>query len=184
MNKNIGVALVAVLIIATIGGYYFPKVLPPFGAVSSPDIQSSYLSVDGLVHEYRRTVLTQATTTVCALKSPSATSTLVYGNMTMVNAATGTAYTMGFVKSPNTGTSTTAVSGAGTTKFATTSPAANALGTLNAFATSTLAATAVDLTLSVTDKIFDPNTYLVGYLQGGGGTFSSVGRCQAEFVVN
>ena len=182
MNKNIGVGLVAVLIIATIGGYMFPKALPPFGAQSQSVTDGSCYNLEGVVKCPVRSTLTQATTTVCALKSPSATSTLVYGNMTMVNAATGTAYIMGFVKSTNVGTTSGAASGLGTQSLATTSIAANALGTLNAFASSTIQA--LDMRQLETDRTFNPNTYLVGYLQGGGGTFSSTGRCQAEFVVN
>ena len=187
MNKTIWIATVAVLVIA-IGGVFLPRgntvVERIVGAISSPDIQSSYLSVNGLTHEYRRESLTLSTTTVCALKSPAATSTLLYGSMAMTRSATGTAYIMCFVKSPNTGTSTTAVSGEGSTKFATTSIAANALGNLNAFATTTLAAVSADLTLAVTDKTFNPNEYLVGYISGSHIITTARGVCQAEFVVN
>ena len=109
MKKNAVLALVAVLVIA-IGGYMFPKVIP-FGAQSQSVTDGSCYNLEGVVKCPVRSTLTQATTTVCALKSPSATSTLVYGNMTMVRAATGTAYIMGFVKSTNVGTTSGAASG-------------------------------------------------------------------------
>ena len=175
--------MVAVLIIATIGGYMFPKALPPFGAQPQSVTDGSCYNLEGVVKCPVRSTLTQATTTVCAIRPPiRASSTLAYGNMTMVNAATGTAYIMGVVKSSNVGTTSGAASGLGTQSLATTSIAANALGTLNAFASSTVQG--VDMRQLQTDRIFGPNDWLVFYLQGGGGTFSSIGKCQAEFIMN
>jgi hypothetical protein len=46
------------------------------GAISGPDIDSSYLCVNGVCTYYNRIPMVTATNTVCAIKSPNASTTL------------------------------------------------------------------------------------------------------------
>lgn len=169
MKKLLKLSLVAVVVIAIGGAYVFPQIKGSFGALAGPDIQSPYLSVDGLVHEYRRVGLSLATTTPCAVLSPSATSTLIHTSVE-VRVASSTATVWSASKA--------------TTAFATTtsllefSLGSGAKGTMFLNATST----AVD-----SKFVFGPNEYLVWGLEGIADldltSDKLLGTCQAEFVV-
>lgn len=129
------------------------------GAVSSPDL-GSYAVIGGNVLRGGSTKsLTQATTTVCAIQSPSATSTLVTGSIKLAVSST-TAATVTIAKSANPYATTTSL-GAVTI-------AANAQGQAVASTTGS--------------HIFSPNTYLVVGMAGGIGTFSPTGECRALFM--
>jgi hypothetical protein len=161
-TKIIVVALVAIVIAA--GGYMFPKVQNHVGSVVGPDSYFEYVANNGL-QKYGQTVSLQtATTTVCAIKSPAATSTLVFAGVRFSTSST-TASTVSLAQA------TTAY--ATTTNINTYAVSANAQATIVASTTGSVAGDAT---------IFAPNTFFVVGMAGGIGTFSPVGSCSAEFV--
>ncbi len=135
------------------------------GSVSSPDISSPYFSYGDVRHWAGKTSsLNQATTTVCAIQSPSATSTLEFASVRFsVSSTTASTVTIAKATTPY-ATTTLLVAGA---------LAANAQGTLVASSTPSGGAS-VDGTY-----VFSPNTYVVVGMAGGVGTFSPTGVCQA-----
>ncbi len=169
MNKILKLSLVAVVVIAIGGAYVFPKFQFPLGGLAGPDIQSPYLSVDGLVHEYRRVALNKATTTPCAVRSPSATSTLVLTSL-QINVSSSTATVWSASKATSAFATTTSL-----LEFAASS---GVKGTMFLNATST----AID-----SKFVFGPNEYLVWGLEGievlDLTSDKLLGVCQAEFVV-
>lgn len=172
MKKYIIIGLVAVIIIA-IGIAVYPGktqivTIPRIGTVSGPDVTFPYFTINGVRTEYRATPLKTATTTVCALRSPTdATSTLAFAGIKFTTSST-TATTVTIAKATTAFATTTIIGSAHTI-------AANAQDTINASSTVGVAADA---------GIFAPGNYLVVGMQGGTGTFSPVGYCQAEFIVN
>lgn len=130
------------------------------GAVSSPDIMSPYFSFGGVKHWAGRTdSLTQATTTVCAIQSPTATSTIAWASaLFTVSSTSATTVTLA--------TSTTPY--ATTTLLTSTSIAANAQGYINFQGASS--------------NVMAPNTWVVVGMAGGTGNFSPTGTCQVEFM--
>ena len=178
MNKTLGAVLVVVIVIATIGAYMFPKVQQPLGALSSPDIQSSYLSVNGVSRWYESRSLNQASTTICAMKSPTATSTLVSGSVKLTTGTT-TAIALELAKSTSFAATTTRISyavlGAGEQV------------TLTAFVASTTAAVNSGrfYTANETDLVFAPNTFLTAKYGGAAGSLNVlVGSCKAVWMEN
>lgn len=170
MNKNIlsGIGIVAIIGLLLIGAFKTQTVVvetpkQPLSGVSSPDIQSPYLTVGGVTHWYAHTeALTQATTTVCALQSPAATSTMTSANITFVVSST-TATTITLARSPSAFSTTTYPTNLGTINIA-----ANSIGT------------AIASTTGI--GIFTPNQWFVVSMAGGtAGTFSPTGVCQATW---
>jgi hypothetical protein len=157
-NKIIvAVALVVIAIIA-IGGYSYPSVTETVvertvGAVVGPDTYFPYVANND-VHT--------ATTTVCSIKSPAATSTLRVGAVTLTTSST-TASIVTLAKA--------------TTAYATTTALSRLALAANAQATHFASTSA-----GSTDIIFSPNTYFVVGMEGGAGTFSPVGACTAVFT--
>lgn len=141
------------------------------GGVSGPDTYFSYVANNNL-QEYGETKgFTTATTTVCAIKSPAATSTLVFAGVNFtVSSSTASLVTLAKA----------------TTAYA-TSTALNTL-TLAANAQGAQIATSSTATVGVVgNNIFSPNTYFVVGMQdttpqAGAGTFSPVGSCSARFL--
>lgn len=132
------------------------------GALSSPDLPYTYIGVGGVRRYSAKTEsLSQATTTICSLQSPTATSSLVSGAITLTTSST-TATVLVMAKSSLTAASTTQIG----TNFAI---AANAQ------------ATAVATTTATNGIIFSPSQYLNFSLSGGTGTFSPAGVCQATW---
>lgn len=113
-----------------------------------------------------RVAVRTATTTICAIKSPAATSTLTYGTVKLTVSST-TASTVTLAKS--------ATAFATTTSLGTWAAAANSQGTAVSLRT---AAGGEDL-----DETFGPSQYFVVSMAGGIGTFSPTGFCQATFEV-
>lgn len=141
---------------------------PVLGSVSSPDIQSPYFSFGGVRHWGARTeTLTSATTTICALQSPPATSTLEFASIQLTTSST-TASTVTIAKA--------------TTAFATTTLLGN--GSISANAQGTIVASTTNSVNPSGLGVFSPNTYLVVGMAGGIGTFSPVGSCIATWVQN
>jgi hypothetical protein len=132
------------------------------GALTSPDIPSPYISV-GAVQEWyaKQPSLTQATTTVCALESPSGTSTLQSFTIKLdVSSTTASRVTLAKAATPY----------ATTTILAEAAVSANAKSTLTATST------------TMTELVFGPNQYAVVGMAGGIGTFSPTGVCSAHWT--
>lgn len=159
-NLLVTVGIIVALGLGAIGafGHHSAEPTQLLGAVSSPDIMSPYFSVGGVVEWKAHTItLTQASTTVCAIQSPAATSTLSSANI-LFSVSSTTASTVTLAQS--------------TTPYATTT----SLGSI------TLAANARGQALaSTTGVVFSPNTYFVVSMTGGIGTFSPTGVCQASW---
>lgn len=121
------------------------------------------------MYAVRANVLT-ASTTLCNIQSPSSTSTLVYAALTLTTSST-TAMGIDFGNSASPDATTTVI-GTMSTIVANTQPTIVASTTPTGGAKTT----------------FSPNTWLV--IKAGlptaaaVGTFSSVGTCSAQFVVN
>ena len=175
-TKNITIAIVA-LIVLVIGGVWLtqpatvvvdgqPVETNRFGALSGPDIISQYLSVGGVRREYRQTSMVAATTTLCAMQAPAATSTLVSTSF-QITTGTSTAATI------DVGTSTTAF--ATTTNLVT----AKSIGSgAQGYAYWTSVGGAVN------DNIMAPSEYVVVKTAGAGlSGYTYGGRCQATFEV-
>lgn len=163
MNKlTISGALVAIvfsiiaLVLSATGG----TVTNNLSAVSSPDISSPYFSYSDIRHWGAKTTnLTQATTTICALQSPAATSSLQTASIRLTTSST-TASTLTLAKA--------------TTPYATST----SLGAVSASANGQI----VGVASTTGSHIFAPNQYFVVGMQGGTGTFSPTGVCQATWV--
>lgn len=176
MKKNALIGVVAALILGIVwferpAAPVAPAPAPALGSVSSPDIQTNWLRVGGVMHEYRSRALATATTTPCAIISPAATSTLLAATL-QVTTASSTATTWTFA------TSTTAY--ATTSLYNTFSLASGALGSM--------VATTTNITGVVTNDrtVFPPNTFLVWGVAGVSNpsdTSKLNGSCQAEFLV-
>lgn len=175
-NRNLWIAVVVVIIAVIWIGVSYPKTPTEisidkivnevkaklnFGSLTGPDIQSEYLCVNGVCRYFYKTPLAQSTSTVCAIKSPAATSTLSSGSL-HINVNT---------------TASTAVIGKATTAFATTTK----LGQAGVAAGAEL--NLVASTSPITDgaTTFSPNTYLVASLEGSG-LVNLTGTCQAIFT--
>ena len=144
------------------------------GAVTGPDSTFPCESHNGVTTCFERKNLAQATTTVCAIKSPTATSTLTFASV-HINVATGTASTIQFSKAATAFATTTLIY---TDAGGSTIESVGALAEVNAFASSTQPKTV---------RTFSPNTFFVASRAGGGafagGVFNEAGYCQATFNV-
>lgn len=156
-----------VVVPAPIVNVNVPRQETRLGSVSSPDIQSPYFSFGGVREWGARTDnLTQATTTVCALQAPAATSTLNFASIQFkVSSTTASLVTM----------ARAATAFATTTSLGTVSLTANGQGMLVASSTQLYQ--------------FPPNSYLVVGMQdttadATAGTFSPTGTCQATWYEN
>ena len=136
------------------------------GALSGPDISSPYLKW-GAAHGVRvwseGQGLKAATTTVCAIQSPAATSTLQSAGVKFDVSST-TASIITLAKATTAFATTTSIG----TNYAI---AANAQAFINA--STSPSASAVE--------VFAPNTWFVVGMAGGTGTFSPTGSCHATF---
>lgn len=136
------------------------------GGVSGPDTYFPYVANNNLQTYGETKGFTAATTTVCAHKSPAATSTLVFAGVNFtVSSTSASLVTLAKASTPY----------ATTTFLGSVSLAANAQGFVMA-----------TTSLPVGSAVFSPNTYFVVGMQdstpqAGAGTFSPVGTCSAEF---
>jgi hypothetical protein len=132
---------------------------------SAPTLSASTVSVNGISTQYSRTAsLTQASTTVCAIQSPSATSTLLLGSLNLTVSST-TASRVTFAKALGPAASTTLLGQA--------QLGANAQGTFLASTTPTVLVDPI--------QVFSPSTWFTVSMSGGNGTFSPTGVCTAVF---
>ncbi len=139
------------------------------GALTSPDLPYPYISVGGVRKwSTKLETLIQATTTVCAIQSPAATSTLRFGSIRFVIASSTVATRATIAKATTPWATTTSLGAANI--------ASNGAGTI--LATTTQVVPIDDVI------VFAPSTYFVVGLQGGVGSFTPTGTCVAEFVEN
>jgi hypothetical protein len=167
-----GVALIAVL------GLFFPRVVTKLSGIQSgTDVTttnfttlsvSNGFSTGGIFNTGARIAFTTATTTVCAIQSPNATSTLVYGSA-MFTVSSTSASTVNMARA--------------TTAFATTTSLGNGIFAANAQGT-VIASTTPSSVATDGSQVFPPSTWFVVGMTGGTGTFSPTGYCSAEWNVN
>lgn len=169
-NILVTLGLTLALVLSVVGIVTDQKSVVVSG-VSSPDIQSPYFSYGGVRFWAARAGLAQATTTVCAIQAPVATSTLIGGSVSFSVSSTS-ASTVTVAKA------TTAF--ATTTLLRTSSVSANAQAQFSLASTTSSASTAA-LTLDQSNRVFAPNEWLVVGMAGGVGTFSPTGSCSAEW---
>jgi hypothetical protein len=134
-----------------------------FGAAGQ-DFPGPCLSTNGLATCSEKRGFGTASTTICAIKSPGATSTLAYAGTNFVTSST-TASIITIAKS--------------STPFATTTILG---GQFNIAANAQAAYTTTGTTSAY---IFSPGQFVVVGMQGGAAatTFSPTGSCSAEFIV-
>lgn len=154
-----------VVIPAPIVNVNVPKQETKLGAVTGPDLLTPYFSFGGVrLWASGSEITIQGSTTPWAAQAPISTSTLLYAGCKLDVSST-TASTIRLSKA--------------TTQYATTTSlgaialAANAKGTIIASTTVTTGQTAA---------IFEPNSWIVFSMQGGVGTFSPTGSCDAIWV--
>jgi hypothetical protein len=158
-------------VVVLAGSVIFAEKPISVGALGSPDIISPYLNWGGVRTWNSRIDIKQATTTVCAIQSPAATSTLRYAAV-KIDLASTTATIWNVAKA--------------NTAFATTT----AIGTAHS-----VAGSSQDFILASTSPaagdalVFAPNQWLVVGVQAGitsgdaaGTGFVPTGSCQASWT--
>lgn len=172
-NKSLWVALIVVALIAIIG-IQFPKATEVIrnnvvGSVTGDTLTTRSWTVNGVRHEYLRTGLNKATTTPCAILSPSATSSYLMTGVTVTTATStdSTVWTAARALSPY----------ATTTQLGQATLAAGTIGAVAVNASTTVAFNGAG--------ILAPNTFIVWGVQGTtpGSTANLNGFCEAEFIV-
>lgn len=169
-----GIAAVAIVALLVACGTFFyaathtsAPAAPAPGAISGPDISSPYLSINGVIHWYTRVTMRQASSTLCSIPTPAATSTLT---KLTAHIANGNAYSNVFLF------------GYAANAFATTT----SIGT-----TVTIAGTYGDIVASTTlatqatgDGIVYPGNFINFKVStsSASATYLPVGDCQADFV--
>lgn len=154
-------------IVLVVGGafalnHFYPSSNGPVaveGSISGPDASYPCYSYNGATTCYNRKPLNTASTTICAIQSPTATSSLE---------ATG-----GVQEFISSTTASTIIIAKSATPFATTTQ----------IGTSISVAAGAQVSATTSAFIFGPNTWFVVSQQGGTGTFSPNGTCQANFKV-
>lgn len=159
-------------LVVLLGGLYFfqpvsVSVTPPLGVSAGPDRFNPCESTNGITSCFTSQGFISATTTVCAIQSPNATSTLASAGARFTVSST-TASTVTMAKAATQYATTTAIN--------TLAIAANAQGTLVATTSPVTAGT-------VPQSVFAPLQWLVIGMQGGIGTFSPTGTCKATFEI-
>lgn len=154
-----------------------------FGAAPGPDRFSQCETTNGVQHCWGSSSLRQASTTLCSIKSPAATSTLVFGSVALIT-GTSSATAMEIGKST--------VMDATTTRLTYDSAIAGTQTLTTAVAsTSQVGSLGETYTTDAQSLVFAPNTWFNVKYGGSvcGATNSAacnsfVGSCKAEFVVN
>ena len=144
MKKTILVSAVIAFVVA-LGVAYFGtsktiireivKEVRQLGAVSGPDLYSSYWNVNGVQTHYGVVEMATATSSLCWIASPSATTTLVRFTA-QITTGTSTAVMLHVVNSP-TANAEKVTAATSTTLLNEYSVAANVLGGINYIASST-----------------------------------------------
>lgn len=139
---------------------------PDVHRVTYANLQTTYRRNGDTNFQDGNGALNLGTTTVCAIQSPLATSTLIAGYI-QENVSSSTASTVTIAKS--------------STAFATTTLINSVAVSANAQATILAASTTVSA-LEQTNRTFAPGQWLVFGQQGGVGTFSPSGVCGAQWL--
>jgi hypothetical protein len=138
-----------------------------FGALAGPDIPYPYIRFGNVMFWAQAQNMATATTTICALQGPSATSTLFFASANIKTSST-TASLVTIAKA-STAFATTTIIGSQYNL------AANDSALITASSTSVLAEGTAD---------FTGDQWLVVGMQGGTGTMSPTGTCQALWIVD
>lgn len=174
MNKQILTLSVLLAVITVSLGFYIGKVTThvpvqveskSYGATGSPDIASPYFSYGDIRHwAGRTTALVQASSTICSIQAPAATSTWTGGSIRFTLASTS-AVSVELARSTSPDATTTLIG----TKFA-----IGASATPEIVASTTASASGDPI-------IFGPNQWFVVKVMGSGNNAGSVptGVCQA-----
>lgn len=156
--------------VIAIAGLFLPvgqSVVNQIVGGASPDLYSPYFNINGVKNFYNSVGLVQATTTICSIKSPSATSTLGFASVQFETASTSATYVE---------------LGRATTRYATTTSiniytvGASAKASIVASSTGSVAGNAT---------IFPPSTYFnvkTSWATAATALTVPVGRCQAVFT--
>lgn len=163
IKKIIAPLAIGIVVGLLLGNHMVSKqVSNQVGAVSSPDIMSPYFSFGGVRNWGAHTdSMHTATSTVCVIQSPVATSTLLSASMRLDTGSTS-ASTLRISKA------TTAF--ATTTTLASSALAANLGGIITA-----------TTSIASDNAVVNPSNYIVFSMEGGTGVFSPTGSCQATF---
>lgn len=159
-TKTLGIALVAIVIAIT--ALFTPTgktIVQQLGSNPGPESSNTYSCVNGVCSYFERVTMKTSTTTPCIIKSPMATTSLVFATAKFT-----------------TGTTTAAV-----INIATSSPGVYATTTL-LYAQNLPANNSREFVYrgKSGDVIFPGQLVVVG-MGGYGGTFSPTGFCEAEF---
>ena len=175
-----GIALGVVLLVLIFMPAKVINQVQTLGAVSSPDIMSPYFSFGGVRQWAAHTDnLNHASTTICSMQSPAATSTLVFGSVKLTTGTT-TAIALEMAKDTSYAATTTRISYDVLASGAQTTMVAFVASTTGAYGANGQAHTADEL-----DMVFAPNTYLnVKYGGAAGALNVLVGSCNAVWVQN
>ena len=138
--------------------------------VGSPIVPYDFQQINGIRDHYRKSGLQTGTTTVCALQSPSATSTLEHMSINFETGST-TASLITIAKAAN--------------AFATTTPLGNQMNLGANLGVQIVASTTATQFINK-DDIFNPLQWVVVSMaidagEAGVGDFSPTGQCQAVF---
>jgi hypothetical protein len=156
---SICLSLVAIIKVNT--PVYIPQTIDQQGQPisvggTSPEISSPYLKINDVMRWFQALPLGNNTSsTICSIKSPSATSSLIHSGIGFVSGAT--TGTFGAYKSATISATTTFLYGGNLTT-----------GTQSVF----------NATTTSDSWVFEPDTYLVFDMTAG---FAPTGTCQAEF---
>lgn len=174
-KQNIVTSAVVALVISLAVGYFYPNTVKTViqevtkaGAVVSSELSTNFFSFGELRQWAYHPKFNVATTTICAIKSPAASSTLDLsktGARFDVSSTTASVVTIAKATTPY---ATTTIIG---NQYAI---AANAQAAIHASTTATQQVSAVE--------VLAPNTWIVFGIQGGTGTFSPLGQCSAGFT--
>lgn len=135
------------------------------GALPGPNINSRFLSVNGVTDYFTSITMKTSTTTICAIQSPAATSTLTFASADFKTSSSTASY-LTFAKA--------------STAYATTT-IIGSLAAIGAGAQATILASST--AAQYNDIIFAPSKWLVFGMQGTAGTYSPTGKCKAVFRV-
>jgi len=179
MKINVIIGIVAVValilgIVAVVGGGVI-KEITQIGSVVGPDNPGfNHWSIGGITTHYKEQGAFTSTTTICSLKSPAASSTLVFASVKFTTSST---------------TASRIYIGKGAAPNATTSELGN--GTIAANGYGIVVASTSPLTAGQDDiRVFAPSQYLnfsMATAQGTAaniGTFSPVAKCKAVWIEN
>lgn len=173
--KQLGISALAAIVVVWIGFSIVPRVQttvvnnpsnPSQNLGSSNRIPFNDLTVGDLTWKYAKVPLTTATTTVCQIVGPAATSTLISAGISFTTSSTSA--------------STVTLAKAAKNTNATTTLIGNRIA-IAANAQDTIVASTTAAQLAAEATIFGPNELFVVSMEGNGGTWSPVGSCAAVF---